>query len=148
MFGGLMLTVGYIAGSLGLFGTTPALAQLDTPPSEDAENKVRSVNRAMNEAVEQLRQDGRYKTVTTGTNSFIVMMGGGDAGEDLASGNGVDPETFAALYAGQVVPEFSEQIGWDAEGRLTYEGKPVQLYSKKKLESIYKERKRIQEGGI
>ncbi|MEZ6055220.1 MAG: hypothetical protein R3C01_00820 [Planctomycetaceae bacterium] len=138
-----LLAVGYVAGRCDLLVLTKAQAQLENPPSEDDEAKIFAVHRALRDAAEQLRQDNRYTTITEGVNPFLVLVGGGDAAADLASGNGVDPMTFAALYAGKVSPEFAEQMGTDEEGRVTYEGKPVQLYSKKRLVRAYAEIARI-----
>lgn len=144
LFGTVMLAAGYVAGTCGLFVPSSAQAQLAEAPSEATEAKIHSVHRALREAAEQLRQDNRYTIVTEGINPFLVLVGGGDAAEDLASGNGVDPYTFAALYAGKVSPEFSELMGTDSEGRVTYDGKAVQLYSKKRLTRALTEIARIQ----
>jgi hypothetical protein len=153
LFGAAMLALGYLAGAAGLFDSRTAFAQPDDAaaaagPGKDAENKIRNVQNALQEAMEQLRQDSRYNTITDGVNSFLILCGGGDALQDLESGNGVDPETFAALYAGKATPEIKEQLGTDDEGRLTFHDKPITIYSRKRLERLYAERLRIKDAGI
>ncbi len=150
LFGTMMLSLGYLLGAGGALESNPAFAQLDEQvgPGKDAENKIRSVHNALQEAMEQLRQDGNYNTITDGINTFLVLAGGGDAMQDLESGNGVDPETFAALYAGKATPDVQEQLGKDDEGRITFNDKPVTIYSRKRLERLFAERLRIKDGGI
>ena len=81
--------------------------------------------------------------MTAGVNAFLVLSGGGNARQDLESGNGVDPETFAALYAGQAIPEIQEQLGLDAENRVTYGGEVVRLYSRSRLSRMFAERVKL-----
>jgi hypothetical protein len=148
-FGALMLALGYWLGTGGGLSLPEARAQDDASTvSEDAEKKIREVNLALQEAMEQLRQDGNYTAITDGINSFLVLSGGGDARRDLESGNGVDPETFAALYAGKVLPEFAEEFGTDAEGRITFQDKPIQIYSRTRLNRMYAERARIKDADL
>ncbi|MEO1982765.1 MAG: hypothetical protein ABGZ24_19825, partial [Fuerstiella sp.] len=45
-----------------------------------------------------------------GTNYFAVSVGGIDAIRDLEEGRGVDPETYAALYAGYARPEVAKHL--------------------------------------
>ena len=59
----------------------------------------------------------------TAINAFLVLSGGGNALDDLESGHGVDPETFAALYAGLAIPEIGDHLAKDDQSRLTYKGK-------------------------
>lgn len=149
-FGAAMLALGYVLGAGGGLGLPSAFAQPEenTGPGEESENKIRSVQRALQEAMEQLRQDGHYNTITDGMNSFLILSGGGDAQQDLDSGNGVDPETFAAIYAGKAIPEIADQLGSDDEGRITYNDKPITIYSRKRLQRMFAERLRIKDAGI
>jgi hypothetical protein len=78
-------------------------------------------------------------------NAFLVLCGGGDARADLESGIGVDPETFAALYAGQAIPDIADLLDRDEENRLTYNGQVVRMYSKARLQRLYAERTKIAE---
>lgn len=145
-----LVAVGYLLGSLEAV-RLPAVVAQDEPqvgPGKDAENKIRAVHRALQEAMEQLRQDGRYNAITDGVNAFLVLTGGGDARQDLESGNGVDPETFAGIYAGKALPEIAEELGTDDEGRITYNGKPITIYSRKRLARLFAERLRIKDAGM
>ncbi|MEZ6067715.1 MAG: hypothetical protein R3B90_18840 [Planctomycetaceae bacterium] len=152
-FGGLMLTIGYILGTTGLFEPNPALAQSgedSASVSPEAEDKIRAVNRALQEAMEQLRLDGKYTSITDVPNAFMILTGGGDALQDLESGNGVDPETFAAIYSGRILDEYAEMLDPepDSEGRVTYQGKPIQVYSRARLKRLFAERSRIKDADL
>ena len=73
-------------------------------------------------------------------NSFLVSTGGGDAVADLESGRGVDPETFAALYADLATDEIAQHLAKDGEGRLTYKGKLVRIYPIARLKELFTKR--------
>lgn len=150
LFGGAMLAAGYLLGSMGLLQLPSAWAQPagETQVSEDAQKKIRAVHLALQEAMEQLRQDGQYNTITDGINAFLVLSGGGDARHDLESGNGVDPETFAAIYAGKAMPDVAEQLGTNDEGQITYNDKPITIYSRRRLSRMFAERLRIKDSGM
>ena len=77
-----------------------------------------------------LSDEKRYVPAIQGLNAFATSAGGVDAVADLESGQGVDPETFAGLYAGQALAEVAEHLGRDAEGHLTYKNKIVRIYSR------------------
>ena len=96
-------------------------------------------------ATDALRGDGRYESITNDVNSFLVLSGGGNAREDLQSGAGVDPETFAALYAGGAIEEIQDQLGYDDENRLTFNNQVVRMYSKARLQRMLAERTKLAE---
>lgn len=148
-FGVAMLAAGYWLGATGGISSVGAVAQ-DEPSNENAaaEGKIRDVQGALQAAVEELRQAGKYNAITDGTNAFLILSGGGDAMVDLESGNGVDPETFAALYAGKAIPEVADKLGTDDEGRVTYNDKPITLYSRSRLKRMFAERLRIKDAGL
>ena len=60
-----------------------------------------------------------------------------DAISDLETGRGVDPETFAALYAEQATDEVRLKLTRDDQGRLLYNGKLVQMYSISRLKTAF-----------
>lgn len=144
-FGCLLLTIGYLWGATS--GPEVGLNAQDTVGgiSEDTANKIRAAHRALREAMEALQAEGRYQTVTEGINTFLVTSGGGDARADLESGRGVDPETFAALYAGQASPEVQDLLGRDEQGRVTYNNEVVRMYSQARLQRLYAERLKLSE---
>ncbi|MFP6701097.1 MAG: hypothetical protein VB861_05085, partial [Planctomycetaceae bacterium] len=87
-----------------------------------------------------LKREGRYETATRGLNLFAVSVGGLDVKGDLEKGRGVDPETFAALYAGLETKEIEDHIDRDSQGRVTYKGKVVQMYPVRRLTQLFNER--------
>lgn len=90
-----------------------------------------------------------------GPNFFAVSVGGIDAINDLEEGRGVDPETFAGLYAGFALPHVSAHLNTElirgggmkilsADGRLRYKGTVVRLYSPEHMRSLFARRKEFQ----
>lgn len=140
-FGSAMLGLGYLIGASGTGLNTRAVAQ--DAAAGAADGKIRAVHAALGEAAEALKADGKYEAITQGVNSFLVLAGGGNARADLDRGEGVDPETFAGLYAGRAVPELAEQLTFDDQKRLTYNGKVIQMYSKTRLQQQFAERLRL-----
>jgi hypothetical protein len=138
-----VLAAGYVAGSIGLLAPADLSAQgANAPqgPSEDSVEKITSSFDTMKTAAASLRREGRYETATRGLNLFAVSVGGLDVKGDLEKGRGVDPETFAALYAGLATTEIQEHIARDSQGRVTYKGKVVQMYPIRRLTQLFKER--------
>ncbi|MFV0444757.1 MAG: hypothetical protein ACK5Q5_14390 [Planctomycetaceae bacterium] len=150
MFGAVMLATGYWLGSAGGLQSRAAVAfdDVDNKEAAAAEGKIRDAQAALQTAMEELRQINRYNPITDGLNSFLILSGGGDAMQDLESGNGVDPETFAAIYAGKAIPEVADQLGKDDEGRITFQEKPITIYSRSKLQRMFAERLRIKDAGL
>ncbi len=145
-----LLVGGYMLGRSHLL-EVPQLqaqdaAQQETPKlitdelSEEAVKQVQTAVESLRAAVAALRQDGRYNAATQGINTFAVTTGGLDAVEDLESGRGVDPETFAGLYAGLATDEVSARLGRDEQGRLTYRNKVIRLYSVARLKKAFDDR--------
>ncbi|MBX3444949.1 MAG: hypothetical protein KF774_21290 [Planctomyces sp.] len=139
LFGGMMLGLGYFCGASGL--PTGSLSAQDR--QSVAGGRIKAALLALNEAADALKADGQYETITEGPNAFLILSGGGSARQDLESGGGVDPETFAALYAGKALPEIQDQIARDDQGRLTFNGNVIQMYSRTTLERRYAERLRL-----
>jgi len=138
-----LLAIGYSAGSVGLLtpgGLWAQGAAAPQGPSEDAIGKITSSFDTAKTAAASLKREGRYETATQGLNLFAVSVGGLDVKGDLEKGRGVDPETFAALYAGLATTEVQEHIEKDSQGRVTYKGKVVQMYPIRRLTQLFKER--------
>jgi hypothetical protein len=138
-----VLAAGYFLGvSQPGFGVN-ANAQ-DAPASSSKPNpKLAAAIQSLSEAADALKTDGLYEPITTGTNAFLVLSGGGNAKADLESGNGVDPETYGALYAGLALPELQDQITRGDDGRLMFNGQVIQMYSKNKLQRVYASRLKL-----
>ena len=89
-----------------------------------------------------------------------MSVGGIDVVRDLEEGRGVDPETFAALYAfeDQELPgtgrkervfkrfgvDVSQYLDTDENGRIRYKKKVVQLYSTERLNQLFNRRDELQ----
>lgn len=136
-----LLGTGYLLGVSGTFLSGTVHAQ-DAPAqaSEDTVKKVKVANDALSAAMLALQNENLYNPATTGVNSFLVSTGGGDAVADLESGRGVDPETFAALYAEQATDDVARHLKKNDEGRLTYKGKLVRMYPISRLQQAFARR--------
>jgi len=142
-----LLAVGYVMGASGIFSPTLTQAQESTDgPSKETADKVRSANDALSSAMTALQQESVYVPAILGINAFSTSVGGVNAIEDLEAGRGVDPETFAGLYAGQAVAEVADHLGKDEEGRVTYKNKVVRMYPISRLKELFAQRAK-QSGG-
>jgi len=143
------LTIGYVLGTSDIAAPQVVQAQDEekeedaSPLSEGTRERVKAAIATLDVAKEALEGDGHYTSVTIGINSFAVTCGGVDAVKDLERGTGVDPETFAALYAGQATNEIVEHIGRDNKGRLTYKNKVVRMYPVSRLKKMLEQRDKL-----
>jgi hypothetical protein len=147
-YGAGILAIGYVLGACGAFDANGLQAQPQQPPadagpSEETIDKIRQADTAVNSAMLALKNDGRYTSVIQDPNAFAIMAGGQDALADLESGRGVDPITFAALYADRANGDIKEDLSHDEEGRLLYKGKLVRMYSIGRLKQMYAVRAQI-----
>jgi hypothetical protein len=144
----LMLGLGYW---LGAAGAPPRLLQAQDAElglTEDMTTKIRDAFRRLNDAREALQAAGKYEAVTEGTNAYLVLSGGGNARQDLESGRGVDPDTFAGLYAGRAIPEIQALLGANELGQITYNNEVVRMYSKSRLQRVEAQRVKLAELGL
>lgn len=135
-----VLALGYVLGAANVLRLPPLFAQEEPRISEEAQKKVQTAYDALRSAMDTLKQEGLYKPVTKGVNSYAVLAGGLDAEHDLEEGRGVDPETFASLYAGDATEEVAENLSRDDDGRLTYKNKVVRIYPISRLKKVYEYR--------
>jgi hypothetical protein len=132
-----LLGIGYLLGALQS-GPSPLRADPTAEPIQGTlRDKLRSAEQALAEAMQMLQDEKRYVPAIQGLNAFATTVGGVDAIADLESGQGVDPETFAGLYAGQAVPEVAEHLAHDAQGRVTYKSRVVRLYNPTRLKQLF-----------
>lgn len=103
----------------------------------------RNVTKSMRELNSLLSAGGQNTTVSSGLNFFAVSVGGVNAEQDLEEGRGVDPETFAALYADLASPKIAEHLDYDELGRLRYKKNVIRLYSRDRLRALFHERDRL-----
>jgi hypothetical protein len=127
---GVVLTVGYVWGRWDGSDGPNSLAAQDpvAGPSEESQRKIQAANDALKVAMEGLKAESLYNPATQGMNVYGVLTGGIDAIDDLESGRGVDPETFAGLYSDLALDDVQQHLSKDAEGRLTYKNKLVRIY--------------------
>jgi len=148
-FGLAMWTVGYWSGS----GTIPVVSSQLTAQdgaaglSDDTATKVKAAHESLKAAMDALQQDGKYEGISDTPNAYLILAGGGNAMEDLQSGQGVDPESFAALYSKAVKPEILDSLTTDDQGRVLYNDQLVRLYSRSRLERLAAERTKLSLGG-
>ncbi len=100
---------------------------------------------------------GMSTAAASDVNYFSVSVGGIDVQRDLEEGRGVDPETFAALYAfedqiangvkervfKQFGVDISQHLDSDENGRIRYKKKVVQLYSTERLNQLFNRREEL-----
>ncbi|HEY0983202.1 MULTISPECIES: hypothetical protein [unclassified Schlesneria] len=143
-----LVAFGYVLGSTQVFPLAHAQPD-DVSVSEESTKKIVEAHDALKKAMEQLKLESRYESVTKGVNSYAVLVGGINAKEDLESGQGVDPETFAALStAAYQLKKYSIKddsladwvdtnlLGYDNNGHLTYRNKVVRIYSISRLRRL------------
>lgn len=106
--------------------------------SEADAEKVKQASDALETAQAALQQNGAYNPAIRGLNAYATLAGGLDAVADLEDGRGVDPVTFAGLHAGLATDDVTTQLSFDANGRLTYKGKLVRIYSAERLRDFNK----------
>jgi len=149
----ILLGIGYALGASQILSPGLLLAQggkgksktgADSPAaqplSDETKTKIKAAADALKAAMEALQGEGRYDSAIKGTNAFAVLTGGGNSLADLKSRGGVDPETFAALYAGLASDSVIVDLGKDPEGKLTYKNRVVQMYPISAIRAAYARR--------
>lgn len=109
------------------------LAQL----GDDTREKIQKAVTAVTAAVEALKQEGKWTPATRNLNLTAVFNGGFNAKADLASDGGVDPETFAALYADLATDDIDLDLARNEQGLLTYKGRVIRMYNSARLRAVY-----------
>jgi hypothetical protein len=149
-----LLTIGYVLGASQLLSPQALLAQGDKKYgsgkgksgadaaaaqglSDETKAKIKAAADALRTAMEALQAEQRYDSAIKSVNAFSVLSGGGNSVKDLQAGLGVDPETFAALYAGLATDSIVVDIGRDIDGKMTYKGKVVRMYPISAIQAAY-----------
>ncbi len=135
----MLVGCGYFLGTMKWLEPQPARAQ-GANQQETTNDKIKAAYKALENARLALESDGKYKGVIEGVNAFAVTVGGVDAKRDLDEGRGVDPETFAAIYAGQYTADIKDKLKKDDQGRMLYNNKVIRLYSVERLKKLYQKR--------
>lgn len=142
MAGLLLAGAGFVAGQLTAGHSTLLSASQDESSKYglDVLQAYRQLNKAGRELSSLLTAGGNLTSVTTAANYFGISVGGVNAEQDLEEGRGVDPETFAALYADLATPKIAEHLDYDEQGRLRYKKTVIRLYSRERLRALFNER--------
>lgn len=143
----ILFAVGY--GTATLNGSTPSQieATQDTPPdqlSNDTLKAYKKVTKAIRELNNLYVASGRSISAFDGVNYFAASVGGINAEKDLEEGRGVDPETFAAIYAGKASKAIKDNLDADELGRLRYKKNVIRLYSQERLQMMFKQRDQLE----
>ncbi len=151
--GGLaLLTIGYALGASQILSPAAIWAQgkgkskggIDAqaaqPLADETKTKIKAAADALKAAMDALQSEGRYESAIKSVNAFAVLSGGGNSLADLQSSGNVDPETFAALYAGLATDQVVVDLGRDAEGKLTYKNRVVRIVPVSAIRAAYARR--------
>lgn len=140
-----LVAFGYVLGASDFLSPEPVGAQVADAggPSEEITNRIIATGDQLKSILDSLAQDGRYRSATKGINAFAATVGGVDAIDDLETGRGVDPETFAALYAGQAIDDIAQHLDKDDQQRLMYKNRVIRMYPVSRLKSLYVQRLRF-----
>jgi hypothetical protein len=153
-----LFAAGFVCGQLDSAVPSTLNAQADEPAqlTPDALVAYQKARKAVSDLNDTFIAAGFSTAAASDVNYFSVSVGGIDAMRDLEEGRGVDPETFAALYAFEdqelgatgkserVFKRFgvdvSQHLDSDDHGRVRYKGKVVQMYSTERLNQLFKRR--------
>ena len=142
VFASAVFTAGYLLGSAEVLRTPEVNAALQVGDSLSNESLLtyKQSRLILDSLSDILSAEQRHRSATEGENFFALSVGGIDSLEDLEEGRGVDPETFAALYADRALPDVAEHLETDDNGRIRYKGNIVRLYSREKLKEVFRKR--------
>lgn len=133
--------LGYLCGTNGVGSPQPLkAAQDETPISSETLAAYKKARTAVNDLADSMTAESRYVSAADTPNYFALSVGGIDTISDLEEGRGVDPETFAALYAGRASPEVAPNLDEDANGRIRYKGTVIRMYSRERLKNAFQHR--------
>lgn len=124
-------------------------AGTDTSEASELSNRYRKMKPIIRELESAIELDTTTSSIMQGAtpNMFGLSIGGIDVESDIANHGAVDPETFAAMLADKVSPEYTDRIK-HVDGRIFYEEKEVKLYPMSHLESSFKYRERLSQISI
>lgn len=157
-----LFAAGFVCGHLDFALPSTVRATQEDPVkfSNDALAAYAKTRKAVSDLNDTFIAAGLSTTATSDINYFSVSVGGIDVQRDLEEGRGVDPETFAALYAFEdqelgatgkkerVFKRFgvdvSQHLDSDEHGRIRYKKKVVQMYSTERLNLLFERRDQLQ----
>lgn len=144
--GTVVFIAGYLAGHCVSVAPVELSAQQETAAQYSGEmlSAYRKSHKSVQDLASVFKAAGRMTSVSGGLNYFAVSVGGTDAEKDLNDGQGVDPETFAALYAERVAPSIAQHLDYDEQGRLRYKGNVIRMYSRERLHELFQLREQLE----
>ena len=143
----ILFAAGYGTATLTGFAPSQIEATQDAAldnVSDDTLKAYKKVTKAIKELDNLYEASGESKSVFEGVNYFAASVGGINAERDLEEGRGVDPETFAAIYAGKANAKIKENLDADELGRLRYKKNVIRLYSQERLQTMFKQRGQLE----
>ena len=143
----ILFAAGYGTATLNGFAPVQIQATQDPPPDQfsvDVMKAYKKVSKAIKELNNLYVASGQSTAAFDGVNFFAASVGGINAERDLEEGRGVDPETFAAIYAGKASPKIKENLDADELGRLRYKKNVIRLYSQERLQMMFKQRAQLE----
>lgn len=145
----ILFAAGYGTATLNGFAPSQIEATQDAAAgsgqmSDDALKAYKKVSKAIKELNNLYVASGESSSAFDGVNFFAASVGGINAERDLEEGRGVDPETFAAIYAGKASPKIKENLDRDELGRLRYKKNVIRLYSQERLQMMFKQRDQLE----
>ena len=107
-------------------------------------DRYRKMKPVISEVESAIALDAATSSVLQGGAShiFAISIGGINVEADLAKHSAVDPESYAAMLADKVSPEFTDRIKRTG-GRMFFDDKEVKLYPMTLLEQCFKYRERL-----
>jgi len=142
----VLLAAGYVAGAMSQPAMLSAVSQEggnNNDVGQDVLKAYHAVSKSVKELNSLLSAGGQSTAVASGVNYFGASVGGVNAEQDLEEGRGVDPETFAALYADLATPRIAEHLDYDELGRLRYKKNVVRIYSRERLKTLFSKRDQL-----
>ncbi|MCA9063088.1 MAG: hypothetical protein KDA96_08515 [Planctomycetaceae bacterium] len=143
--GGLLFGAGYFTGNHVLVApNTLGAAQPPSVISEISDESLEAFTSFFKQTVElneSLIAENRMAAANDSRNYFALSVGGVNALTDLEEGRGVDPETFAAIYARRAIPSLAQDLDYShPDGRVRYKGTVIRMYSRDRLEQLFRQR--------
>lgn len=141
----VLFAAGYAFGTSS--GQSPRTLQAQqedsTQYSQDVLQAYHKAHKSVREVTNLFVAGGQSTSASGGLNFFAASVGGIDAEKDLEEGRGVDPETFAGLYADMATPKIAEHLDHDEQGRLRYKKNVIRIYSRERLKQLFDKRDQL-----
>ncbi len=144
--GAVLFAAGYAVGTFSGQLSLPLQAQQEDVAqySQDVLQAYQKAHKSVREVTNLFVASGQSTSASGGLNFFGASVGGINAEQDLEEGRGVDPETFAGLYADMATPKIAEHLDYDELGRLRYKKNVIRIYSRDRLKQLFQKRDQLE----